>query len=318
MQLIQLLSDGKFHSGEELGDALSISRAAIWKQLKKLEKETGLTIQSVQGKGYRLESSLSLLNSQNISPFMSQWPIYLLNTTDSTNKQAFQLLTQNTSPPFAVTAEQQTDGRGRRGRRWISPFASNIYYSLLLRIDRGMQQLEGLSLTIGLAVLHTLKQYKLTNAGLKWPNDILINNQKIAGILLELQGDPADICHVVIGIGLNVNMQKTAEQTTLPWTSIYHQTGQIIDRNQLIITLSQSLDYYLTIHMQKSFTALKEEWEANNLWQNKEVNLLQGEQQISGRMIGIDNTGALKLQLHNEIKYFNAGEVSLRLAPSID
>lgn len=156
----------------------------------------------------------------------------------------------------------------------------------------------------------------LIQAGLKWPNDLLFDNKKLCGILLELTGDPADICHVVIGIGINVNMPQAITEINQPWTSLRQELGTLIDRNKLLVELNYSLSYYLKIHYQHGFKALKEEWQENNLWQHQIVNLLQGNQQITGKMLGVDDTGALKLLINNEIQYFNAGEVSLRLATS--
>lgn len=317
LTLIKLLADGKFHSGEELGQYFNVSRAAIWKQLKKLQHETGLTIDSVRGKGYRLNTPLSLLDAQQLSTQITQWPITVLSSINSTNTECMHLLQLGARPPFALTSEQQTAGKGRRGREWVSPFGKNIYYSLMITLKNGSQQLEGLSLTIGLAVLDTLHKIGLKSAGLKWPNDLLVNNKKLCGILIELQGDPADICHVVIGIGINTNMSSAPSTIDQPWTSLQQELGQLINRNHLLVLLNESLAHYLAIHTQKGFSHLKNKWEENNLWQNKTVNLSQGNQIITGTMLGIDATGALKLLVNNEIQHFNAGEVSLRLAPSI-
>ncbi|AZS51807.1 bifunctional biotin--[acetyl-CoA-carboxylase] ligase/biotin operon repressor BirA [Entomomonas moraniae] len=314
--LITLLSDGKFHSGEELGKHFKISRAAIWKQLKKLQNDFGLTVDSVRGKGYRLNTPLSLLEIQRLSKEITQWPITVLPSINSTNTECFYLLQLGARPPFAITSEQQTAGKGRRGREWASPFGRNIYYSLMVTLKNGSQQLEGLSLTIGLAVLKTLKKIGINDVGLKWPNDLLVNNKKVCGILIELQGDPADLYNVVIGIGINVNMPSLSLNIDQPWTSLQQELGQLIDRNNLLIELNHSLAHYLDIHTQQGFEYLKNEWEENNVWQNKTVNLLQGNQVTTGVMTGIDKTGALKLLVNNEIQHFNAGEVSLRLAPS--
>ena len=135
--------------------------------------------------------------------------------------------------PFLVLAERQTAGRGRRGRKWVSPFAENIYYSLVLRIEGGMRQLEGLSLVVGLAVMQALRELGIPGAGLKWPNDVLVGQKKIAGILLELVGDPADVCHVVLGVGINVNMQMT-DEVDQQWTSMRLESGRAFDRNHLV------------------------------------------------------------------------------------
>lgn len=315
--LINLLADGKFHSGEELGKELQISRVAVWKQLKKLELTANLNIQKVRGKGYKLVTPLMLLNTDQLSATIKHWPIKVLDTVDSTNTECFRLLNNKLAAPFAVTAEQQTHGKGRRGRHWSSPYGQNLYFSLLIRLKNGATQLEGLSLTVGLAVLATIRKLGLSDAGLKWPNDLLVNNKKICGILLEISGDPADICHVVIGIGINVNM-KLNNHIDQAWTSLQQKLANLVDRNNLLIELNHALYHYLKIHFQKGFHALREEWQQNNLWQNKMVNLLQGNQQITGKMLGVNETGALKLLINNEIQHFNAGEVSLRLAPPLN
>lgn len=315
--LIDLLADGNFHSGEALGKELGISRAAVWKQLKKLELTANLNIQKIRGKGYKLVTPLMLLDNMQLSAAIENWPIKVLGTVDSTNTECFRLLNNKLAAPFAITAEQQTHGKGRRGRQWSSPYGQSLYFSLLIRLKKGATQLEGLSLTVGLAVLAALRKLGLSNIGLKWPNDLLVNNKKISGILLEISGDPADICHVVIGIGINVNM-KLNNQIDQAWTSLQQELSTLIDRNILLIELNNALYHYLKIHYQHGFQALRTEWQEHNLWQNKIVNLLQGNQQITGEMLGVNEAGALKLLIDNEIQHFNAGEVSLRLAPPLN
>ena len=214
--------------------------------------------------------------------------------------------------PFVVTAERQTAGRGRRGRKWVSPFAENIYYSLVLRMDGGMRQLEGLSLVVGLAVLSALRGVGITDAGLKWPNDVLVGNKKIAGILLELVGDPADVCHVVLGIGINVNM-RLASEVDQAWTSVYLESGHLVNRNALIARLNDSLLEYLKRHATEGFSAIQAQWEQNHLWQGREVSLIAGVHQVDGTVLGIDQQGALRMRVNGEEKVYSGGELSLRL-----
>lgn len=315
--LITLLADGKFHSKEELSNTLNISQSAIWKQIKNLEQETNLVIQSINGEGYQLESPLSLLNTEQLKQQIINWPLLTLPHINSTNTECFRLLKEGKEAPFAITAEQQTAGKGRRGKEWVSPYGQNIYYSLLIALKNDIS-LDGLSLTVGLAVLKALKKTGLTQVGLKWPNDILVNGKKLCGILLELHGNPADTCHVVIGIGINVNMQKSLADINQPWTSLRQELKKLIDRNELLVQLNNSLVHYLKTHFKQGFKSLKTEWQENNLWQDKIVNLLQGNQEVIGVMLGVDDTGALTLLINNEIQHFNAGEVSLRLASSLN
>jgi len=293
---------------------VGVSRAAIWKRLQALEAEFDLQIHKVRGRGYRLEAPLSLLDSDSLCA-SSTYPITLLQQVDSTNAQAMRHLASGAVPPFLVIAEQQTAGRGRRGRSWASPFGENLYYSLVLRVSGGMRQLEGLSLVVGLALLQALRDAGVADAGLKWPNDLLVGGRKIAGILLELSGDPADVCHVVIGIGVNINMRVTprGEVIDQPWTSLRQVLGEQVDRNVFVAGLNRQLERYLQLHQVQGFAALREQWEANHLWQGRVVVLAAGAQTIQGRVLGVDDTGALRLQIDGQEKVFSGGELSLRL-----
>lgn len=194
----------------------------------------------------------------------------------------------------------------------MSPFAENIYYSLVLRIDGGMRQLEGLSLVVGLAVMQTLRDLGIAGAGLKWPNDVLVGEKKIAGILLELVGDPADVCHVVLGVGINVNMQ-IADEVDQQWTSMRLEAGRAFDRNLLVAHLGIVLQGYLSRHQSAGFSALRAEWEQSHLWQGRAVSLIAGVSRIDGEVIGIDGQGALRLNVGGVEKVFSGGELSLRL-----
>lgn len=312
LTLLNLLKDGRFHSGQDLGAALGISRSAVWKQLQHLEAELGLSIHKVRGRGYQLATPLMLLDPLKIAEMAPGWPVAVFDSIDSTNAEGLRAIGQGRSAPFLVLAERQVSGRGRRGRKWVSPFADNLYYSLVLRIDGGMRQLEGLSLVVGLAVMHTLRKVGVAGAGLKWPNDVLVGNKKIAGILLELVGDPADVCHVVLGIGINVNMQA-AKEVDQQWTSVRLESGQVCDRNALAVQLSEQLQAYIQRHQARGFSALQAEWQEGHLWQGRSVSLIAGTNQIDGVVLGIDNQGALRLQVDGVEKLFSGGELSLRL-----
>ena len=313
LKLLTLLKDGQFHSGEALGAALGVSRSAVWKQLQLLESDLDLTVFKVRGRGYRLAAPLLLLDAEKIAQLSEaeQWPSQIYDEIDSTNAEALRQVAAAKAAPFLVLAERQTAGRGRRGRAWSSPFAQNLYYSLVLRIDGGMRQLEGLSLVVGLAVREALISLGAASAGLKWPNDVLVGNRKISGILLELVGDPADVCHVVIGIGINANMQRT--DIDQPWTSLFLETGQMVDRNHLAAQLSGSLRKYLAKHAVEGFSALQCEWEQAHLWQGRHVSLIAGANRIEGIALGIDRQGALRLEVDGVEKSFSGGELSLRL-----
>jgi BirA family biotin operon repressor/biotin-[acetyl-CoA-carboxylase] ligase len=314
LKLLNLLKDGKFHSGQALGAAMGISRSAVWKQLQLLEAELSLPIHKIRGRGYQLAQPLALLDPIAIHAFAqaARWPIAVFDSLDSTNAEALRAIETGREAPFLVLAERQTAGRGRRGRKWVSPFGENIYFSLVLRIEGGMRQLEGMSLVVGLATLQTLRELNIAHAGLKWPNDILVGQRKLAGILLELVGDPADVCHVVIGIGINVNMQST-EEVDQQWTSMRLESGGAVDRNQVIALLGDKLQHYLARHQQQGFAAIQEEWELNHLWQGRSVTLIAGVHEVEGVVLGIDRQGGLRLDVDGEERVFSGGELSLRL-----
>jgi BirA family biotin operon repressor/biotin-[acetyl-CoA-carboxylase] ligase len=314
LTLLKLLADGEFHSGQILGEILGVSRSAVWKQLQQLQADLGIEIHKVRGRGYKLADPVSLLNAGAIARHgcPSEWSICLRDTVDSTNAEAIRLIGQGASMPTLVLAERQTAGRGRRGRKWVSPIAENLYYSLVLRIDGGMRQLEGLSLLVGLAVMTVLHDMGVTGAGLKWPNDVLVGRRKIAGVLLELIGDPADVCHVVIGVGINVNMQSSTE-VDQSWTSMRLERGGLVDRNELAARISSTLEEMLVVHRERGFAAFQAAWENAHLWQGRAVSLLSGVDTVEGKVLGIDALGALRLDVDGVERSFSGGELSLRL-----
>ncbi|MCW8159053.1 bifunctional biotin--[acetyl-CoA-carboxylase] ligase/biotin operon repressor BirA [Stutzerimonas stutzeri] len=311
-RLLRLLQDGRFHSGEELGGALGVSRSAVWKLVQRIQADALVTVFKVPGRGYRLAESLSLLEKEKLAPELMcfGWSLHLCESVGSTNAEALRLL-QLEEVPFLVLAEAQTSGRGRRGRSWVSPFGQNLYFSLAIRVQGGAGQLAGMSLVVGLAVMQTLRLIGLPQAGLKWPNDVYVDGRKIAGILLELTGDPADVCHVIIGIGINVNMVEAAGIDQL-WTSIREHVG-MVDRNELVLTLAGTLKRYLERHAEAGFSALKQEWESNHIWQGRSCTLSTGSQDYSGVVLGVDEEGGLRLMINGDERSFSGGELSLRL-----
>lgn len=313
LKVLNLLNDGQFHSGESLGEALGISRAAVWKRIEHLEREQGLVINRVKGKGYQCSEKDFLLNQIVIEQALNV-PVMVHDELDSTNAEVARLL-KTQMAPFLVLTEKQLAGRGRRGRTWVSPLAQNLYFSVAWPLQGNLSRLEGLSLVVGVALLRTLKKLNIHNVGLKWPNDVLHNGAKLSGILLELIGDPADRCHVVIGIGINVNMSVDKDHDiSQEWTSLRKITGTAINRNQLAITLYQALVECLKVHAESGFIAFKQEWEAAHVWQGKIGMISTVANQIQGSILGVDDTGALRLLVDEKEQCFSGGEVSLRLS----
>ncbi len=312
LKLLTLLADGGFHSGNDLGAELGVSRAAVWKRLQRLTDEFGLEVQRVPGKGYRLSHPLSLLVPDALQASFPSLPVFTYESIGSTNDQAKKLLATYAAP-LIVLSEHQTGGRGRRGREWSSPFAQNLYLSFAWPVTNGMAQIDGLSLVVGLAVVRAVEKVIGATAQLKWPNDVLINKQKVAGILLELVGDPADLCHVVIGIGVNLNMTGVNQAIDQKWTSLFNETGRQVDRTAFTQNLLECLDRYLDKQKIHGFPSLKSEWLDAHAWQGCDVVLSSGSETVEGKIIGVGDKGEISMIVNGEERLFIGGELSLRL-----
>ncbi|MCZ0866992.1 bifunctional biotin--[acetyl-CoA-carboxylase] ligase/biotin operon repressor BirA [Dasania sp. GY-19] len=319
-QLITILSDGEFHSGEALGLALGISRTAVWKQIKKVEA-LGLKLESIKGRGYCLPGGLNLLNKDAVLSAMSVQARALLPCLDiedvigSTNEQAMARAQQLGGMAYACAAEQQTGGKGRRGRPWFSPYARNLYFSVTWEFAGGAAALEGLSLAVGVVVSDVLADYGLDKTQLKWPNDILYEQKKLAGILLEMTGDAAGPCQVVVGIGLNVGMSAIPVDKAAidqPWIDVEAVLGRKVDRNQLLGALLDGVIDLLASYEQQGWPHYRQRFMARDAYMGKPVYVKLGDRVVLGDCAGIDEAGALLLDTQAGREVFNGGEVSLR------
>lgn len=317
--LLSMMADGRFHSGEKLGEALGVSRAAVWKALARLEKE-GFPLQRVRGKGYRIPRGAVLLDLDAIGSGLSaqalrHWQWYLYQDIDSTNAQAHRLMAETGQRSLVCVAEQQTAGRGRRGRAWVSPYGQNIYMTYVEPFATGAQGLEGLSLVVGIVLAQTLEQCGYPDVRLKWPNDVLLNGRKLAGILIEIAGDLTSDCVVVIGVGVNVLMQvRAGEQIDQAWTSLVQAPGRgELDRNRLIATFADRLLEALQRFREAGFASFMEEWEARDAWVGRSVKVVSGSHAVQGIHQGVSETGALRLMGAEGQILISGGEVSLRV-----
>lgn len=311
-QLIALLSDGGFHSGEALGVRLGISRAAVWKRIEGLVV-AGVEVERVRGKGYRVPGGLQLINLDQLSRNVSL-PVEVLLTTGSTNADVLARLQVGKSAPFALLAEHQSAGRGRRGRSWSSPFANNIYLSLAWRFAVGAPRLEGLSLVVGAVVAEALAAAGLDDrVALKWPNDILIEGRKIGGVLIELSGNLEDACTAVIGIGVNGRLSSAGSAVIdQPWIDFYQAAGHSMDRTAFAADLLQRLTSALSDFSATGFAGWRERWLEFDALAGQKVTLSTLANSIVGTAEGVDLSGALLLRVNGELQSFHGGEASLR------
>lgn len=320
-QLLALLADGKFHSGAQLGRALGVSRTIVWSELNTLKK-LGVDIFSVRGKGYRLAEPLQLLDQSLINSMLSPQTRSQLHTVQvvheihSTNAYLMEYVREHQDlRPTVLVAEHQTAGRGRRGKSWVSPPGQNIYLSILWPFSRGAGALEGLSLVIGMAKARALHKLGYGAVGIKWPNDLYWQNRKLGGILLELTGEASGPCAVVMGIGLNVNMQpQAAAEVDQPWTSLREIAhNRIQDRNPVVATLVDELVNTLTQYEQDGFGAFQAAWQNYDLTHQQPLDVHLDSGVVRGRGAGIDSRGALRVQTDQGLQTLLSGEVSIRL-----
>lgn len=314
-KLLTHLSDGQFHSGEALGEALGVSRAAVWKQLKKLD-ELDIPYSSVKGKGYRLHDPIELLDQPAIMSTVSQRLdcLELLLDVGSTNTYLFERASDHMGKRYAVFAEKQSSGRGRRGRQWISPFGRNIYLSLLVSFSGGMSALEGLSLAVGIAVEKAMGRLGIDGVGLKWPNDIYADGRKLAGILLEVTGEYNSHCQVVIGIGLNLSMSEgEAQEIDQPWVDLSSLRSGL-SRNQVAGTLLDELLSMVDTFQKEGFAPWQQYWSERDIYHNKDVVISSPIRDVEGVVKGVNRKGELMLRTDRGMEIITAGELSVRPA----
>ncbi len=308
--LLAVLADGTFHSGEQIGAELGISRAAISQQIKSL-RLLGLEIFSITGKGYRLNTPLDLLNTETLQHLAAGAPIHACAVIDSTNQYMMAQL-DRWQKGECLLAESQTAGRGRRGRQWHSPFGSQFIMSMYWRLDDGPSAAMGLSLAIGVAVVQALESAGYRDLSLKWPNDIYMARRKLAGILVEMSAAVGGICHLVIGVGVNLNLPDAViAQLDQPCAHLAEQPV-VVERNQLSATIIRALRNALTLFEQQGLTAFLTEWNRLDIFMQQPVKVLLGNQVIHGIYCGIDGQGNMLLQDHDGMHKFVGGEISLR------
>jgi len=310
LKLVEILSDGEFHSGEQLGESLGMSRAAINKHIQTL-KSWGLDIYTVTGKGYSLPAPMQLLNEEAILAQLHQPNLAIIPVIDSTNQYLLERMNELQSGDACI-AEYQQAGRGRRGRQWFSPFGANLYMSMYWRLEQGPAAAMGLSLVIGIVIAETLQQLGAQGVRVKWPNDLYLQDRKLAGILVELTGKTGDAAQIVMGAGINLAMRGAeAAQINQGWINL-QEAGIAIDRNDLAAKLINSLREALPLFERDGLAPFTERWKALDNFFNRPVKLLIGEREIHGIARGIDKQGGLLLEQDGEVKSWVGGEISLR------
>ncbi len=320
-EILRMLSDGAFHSGTDLGNKLGITRAAVCKNIRRLT-QSGLDVHRVTGRGYKLDAPLTLLNRSRILKHLGAAAadfrdrLHVLDETDSTNRHLAELIAHaKTLNGMACLAEAQSGGRGRRGRAWVATPYHNLMFSMAWRFPGGPGLVSGLSLAAGLAVLQALEEYGVDGVGLKWPNDVLWDGRKLAGLLADVQGESAGPTQVILGVGVNGYIgREDAERIDQPWVDLRNILGETADRNRLAALVMRHLRRMFQEFAAKGFAPFREAWSSRHLYHGRRVRLIQGDREFLGTVEGIDENGGLIVRLANGKQVFHSGEISMRAA----
>lgn len=306
-----------FLSGEDIGRELSITRAAVWKGIKKLREE-GYEIEAVTNRGYRLTNPETMYNKRELeqglkTKTMGQ-SIYFYEETDTTNNRARELALEGAPEGILVVAEKQTAGRGRRGKVWESPLGTGIWMSLVLRPQIMPAEASVLTLLCGLATAEAIEAETGLSAGIKWPNDILINGKKAVGILTEMDCEMSEVHFVIPGIGINVNTASFPPEIADIATSLYLECGKTVSRRRLVHKVLERLEeHYETFLRTGSFTAMLEDYRKHCITLGKEVHVL-GREPFFAEALDITPEGELLVRRADNGKeeVVFSGEVSIR------
>lgn len=321
--VLRLLADGKFHSGQTIAQHLNISRATVWNTIKQAET-LGINIFSVRGRGYKLAQAVTLLDEQAIFQSMGNighlgYAASLLNLEihdhlESTNTYLMKKLSSGVAHATCVAANLQTNGRGRRGRSWQAGLGASLTFSLLWRFQCGASALSGLSLAVGVALVRALHSFGITQVQLKWPNDVLIGREKLAGILIELQGDMEGPSAAVIGIGINLNLPESIkQQIDQPTTDLTSVSPQAINPNELLGVLLKNLAEVLSDFEQYGFAQLRDEWTKHHAYHLQSIKMLHPDgRETVGTVIDVAEDGILLVRTAQGDQRFLSGEISLR------
>jgi BirA family biotin operon repressor/biotin-[acetyl-CoA-carboxylase] ligase len=320
-RVCRLLSDGQFHSGTALAGSCGVSRNAVWKAVAGL-RTLGLNVHAVANRGYRIPNASELLDAKQISSLLPSEVASRLRTgqclwrTCSTNLDLLGRVAGPTGSFDFLTAECQTEGRGRRARNWFAPPCGAICLSMSWNFASLPTDASALSLAVGVCVLRALSQVGVSGVTLKWPNDLVVNADKLGGILIELRAEAGGPAYVVIGIGMNVVLGDAVHrQIEASGTRAADLLGLGVpraDRNRIVAALIASTVAGLAQYEHEGFRTFAAEWRAADALAGKAVVVSSERGSVTGHARGIDIDGALCLQTRDGLQRFVTGEVSVR------
>jgi len=315
--ILRLLGDGRFHSGEDIASHFGVTRATVWNALQDAET-LGVQLFSVRGKGYRLPEPVRFLDGERISAALGvhreTFALEIHDRMDSTNSYLMRAASAGAAHGTCAVAELQTAGRGRRGRVWQAGLGNSLAFSVLWRFECGAGALSGLSLAVGIAMMRALHELGAKEAVLKWPNDVLGSERKLAGILIELQGDMDGPSAAVIGIGLNLRLPEAMLRAIdQPATDLYRLLGKAVTPDDVLSALLRHLADVLQVFEQSGFEELREEWTSHHAYHGQAVRMVMPDGRvIEGIAEGVAADGALQVRTAEGVQRFTAGEISMR------
>lgn len=314
--LTMLRETTDYVSGQKICDTFGVSRTAVWKAVNQLRKN-GYEIEAVPNKGYRLIEVPDILNLHELqSRRKTSWigvTTRCYETIDSTNAEATRQAESSCGHGALIVANHQQAGRGRRGRSWESPAGTSIYMSLLLKPDINPNNASMLTLVAALAVSRAISQITGKPAGIKWPNDIVMNGKKVCGILTEMSAQFDYVNHIVVGIGINVNTELFPEEIAHMATSLLLETGKRINRAELIEAVCEQFEEVYATYMEtQDLRNLVKEYNANLVNMHQNVKVLDPKEPFEGRAMGITPRGELMVDTWESRKLVSSGEVSVR------
>ena len=286
-----------FLSGEEISKSLSLSRSAVWKHIKRLREE-GYKIEAVSHRGYRLvtcpDKFLPDIIKTGLETKIIGCDIICYDSAESTMDIASQKAFSGSPEGLVVCAETQTKGRGRLGRQWSSPKGKGLYFSIVLRPKVLLHEISGLTLFMSVAVSKAIKKICDISVKIKWPNDLIVDQKKVAGILTELNGEVDRINFVVVGIGINVNESKCFLSKSV--TSLFNQSGKKILRVKLLQEILKEIERYYALFQDQGFAPILDEWRDLSETLGKHVRVIQSSGVVEGRAVDVDGQGALLVE----------------------
>jgi BirA family biotin operon repressor/biotin-[acetyl-CoA-carboxylase] ligase len=317
------LCDGEFHSGEQLAKALGVTRSAVWKAANAL-RDLGTPMEAVRNRGYKLPGASEPLAAAHIRKRVSAAVRERLTRLDvawSTASTNTELVERPYPPPGSsevLLAEFQTAGRGRRGRSWLAPPGGAVCLSLSWTFPEVPRDAGSLSLAVGVGVLRSLNALNVPDVRLKWPNDVLIGDRKLGGILIELRAEAAGPACVVVGIGLNValggELIETIAKTGLEAIDLITVMGAPLSRNALAAQLIENCVRGLIEFEQEGLKPFVEEWRNADALRGRTLSVSVGQEVVRGLARGIDLSGALLVETPQGLQKFLSGEVTVRPA----